>query len=104
MHILGAVYAPTAAFAFSGKDNAASFVTDGIVARHVSAVRWTDPGSTEIPAFGGGSGRPRLPRSVVLEAKDPSGKVIARTDVTLADVPAGTSLTGATSSGWRRGP
>jgi len=34
------LYAPTAAFDFSGWDNAASFSTQGIIARHLTAWRW----------------------------------------------------------------
>ncbi|MGQ0824999.1 MAG: hypothetical protein ACT4OX_08240 [Actinomycetota bacterium] len=52
-HLAGAAYAPTGALEFAGMDNDAQLVTDGVVARHISTVRWVR--GPEIAAFGGGN-------------------------------------------------
>lgn len=52
-HVEGSIFAPTAAIDLRGNDNDASFVSGGIIARHVTAYRWRKGGN--IPAFGGDS-------------------------------------------------
>jgi len=74
MHIEGSLYAPTAAFDFSGWDNEASFSSQGIIARHLTAWRWKI--GPAVPFVGGWSGV-YAPRKVVLKViKD--GAVISQ--------------------------
>jgi len=63
MHVEGSIYAPTAAFDFSGWDNEASFSSQGIVARHLTAWRWKK--GPAVPFVGGWSGV-YAPRTMIL--------------------------------------
>ena len=76
LHVNGDIYAPTAAIDVSGKDNDASFVTDGVVARHLTALRWKlGPG---VPAFGcvpAPCTTTHDPRDVVIDVFNGSTKV-----------------------------
>jgi hypothetical protein len=67
-HIEGIVYAPSAALEFAGNDNDASWVSDAIIARHLSALRWSSA-NTDLPAVGGAFS-PRADRIVHLRLCD----------------------------------
>jgi hypothetical protein len=75
LHIQGMLYAPSASFSLSGVDNDASWSTDGIMARQITAFRWNKGGG--IPAVGGSS-PPRHNRKVTIEVRDSSGRVLLR--------------------------
>lgn len=64
LHISGTVFAPTAALQFTGNDNNTSLVTDGVLARHISVLRYRDDGDGI--GFGGGSGIERT-RTVIVQ-------------------------------------
>jgi hypothetical protein len=49
-HLGGMIYAPSAALDLNANDNDASWTADGIVARHLTALRWKNNGDT--PAVG----------------------------------------------------
>ncbi len=88
LHIVGVVYAPTAPLQFAGKDNEASFVTDAVVARHITVMRWTK--GPNVTGLGGGSVVERDPRKVHLEvwypsATAPNKRLIARATVQFVD-------------------
>jgi hypothetical protein len=103
LHIAGSVYGPTAAFEFAGKDNEAQFLTDGIVARHITAMRWQQ--GPELPAFGGGTTSLRQPREVILEARTPGNpNPIATAKVQLTDPAGGVGRAPAVIEDWRRRP
>jgi len=75
IHIQGLLYAPSAAMSLSGTDNDASWATDGIVARQITAFRWAQGGGN--PAIGGAS-PVRNNRKFTIEVRDNSGKVLLR--------------------------
>jgi hypothetical protein len=75
------IYAPTAALDLNGKDNEAPFVTDGIVARHITTWRWRTGHPTN--AFGQDIGD-RNDRQVWLYVKQ-NGTTIARELVDIDD-------------------
>jgi hypothetical protein len=62
-HLNGLIYAPSAALDFTANDNDASWTTDGIVSRQLSALKWANNGDT--PAVGGDPS-PRNPRKVTI--------------------------------------
>jgi len=82
LHIVGSVYAPTAAVQFAGNDNEAAFVTDGIVVRHLTVMRWRRGPNTA--GLGGGSVLARDPRIVRLQAWY-RGACVAEAEVELDD-------------------
>jgi hypothetical protein len=106
LHIVGDIYAPTAAFDFSGKQNQASFVTDGIVARHLTTLRWTDdPDAKPIPAYGCCNTAGRDPRIMTFTAKNAAGKtlVTAKISVDDGDGTPGQVARKITILSWKRG-
>jgi hypothetical protein len=68
-HIEGVLYAPSAGLVLTGRDNDASWATGGIIARHLSALRWTDGGG--LAAIGGKS-PPRARRKITIVVCDPT--------------------------------
>jgi hypothetical protein len=80
LHVSGDLYAPTAAFDLSGKDNDAPFATDGIVARQISLGRWRWGPSQ--PAVGGTTSHPPGAGDYLFTAKY-DGTVIATARVTI---------------------
>jgi hypothetical protein len=87
LHVNGMIYAPSAAVELSGNDNDASFASDGIYVRHLTALRWKNGGQT--PLVGG---RPiaRNPRVVILQICDKgsgcsAGHVRVRAKVEITD-------------------
>jgi hypothetical protein len=107
LHIVGSVYAPTAALDFAGKQNRASFVTDGIVARHLTTLRWSEDASVAepTPAYGccpvqGGK------RMMTFTAKQKStGRVLATATVSVddGDGSPGQIARAVTIESWNRG-
>jgi hypothetical protein len=81
LHVRGMIYAPTAALDLNGKDNEAPFVTDGIIARHITTWRWRTGHPTN--AFGQDIGD-RNDRQVWLYVKQ-NGTTIARELVDIDD-------------------
>jgi hypothetical protein len=81
-HIDGMLYSPSAALELSGNDNDAQWVTAGIVARHLSAIRWKNGGG--VPAVGDA---PPVwnPREAIIEIRDSSGKVRVRARILYLD-------------------
>ena len=73
---------------FAGLDNEAPFVTDGVVLRHLTALRWKK--GPEVPAFGGGATTLRDDRRVHLKACDGpcaanGSNIISEADVVFKD-------------------
>jgi hypothetical protein len=50
IHVAGMIYAPSAAVQLAGRDNDAPWVTAGLVARQITALRWK--GANGVPALG----------------------------------------------------
>jgi hypothetical protein len=71
LHIVGTIYAPSAGVALSAYQNDGPWVTDGILARELSALRWKkDAGD---PSVGdGGNVHAKYPRTVTIIACDPN--------------------------------
>jgi hypothetical protein len=82
-HVAGMIYAPSAPLALSGNDNDSQWVTLGIIARHLSAVRWKNGG--DLAAIGDAEPY-RDDRHVRLEVRDSNGNVLARTTVDYLDM------------------
>ena len=76
-----------------------SITAGGIVARHISTVRWTKAPS--LPAFGGDNSKTRTAGEVILEARY-KGKLIATAKVLLRDPPIGQARADAVVEAWRR--
>ncbi|HWS46161.1 MAG TPA: hypothetical protein VN636_09900, partial [Acidimicrobiia bacterium] len=69
-HAQGMIYAPSAAVSLSGNQNDAAWFSDGIVARQLSALKWTKGNDIAVV---GGEPPPRNPRLVNIEICDGSG-------------------------------
>ncbi len=108
LHIVGDIYAPTAAFDFSGKQNQASFVTDGVVARHLTTLRWTDdPNAEPIPAYGCCNTAGRDPRIMTFTARaTATGKLLDTVKISVddGDGTPGQAAKKITIISWKRGP
>jgi hypothetical protein len=63
-HVSGVIYAPSAAIDMTANNNDASWATDGITVRQLSALRWQNNGNT--PAVGGDP-EPRTNRQFTIE-------------------------------------
>lgn len=81
-HANGMLYAPSAAMELSGNDNDASWSTDGIVVRHLSALRWINNGDV---AAVGDDPQPRNNRMITIEVC-PAGSNCTSGSITLKEL------------------
>jgi hypothetical protein len=69
LHIQGMIYAPSTALYLTGNDNDAPWVTDALIARQITAFKWSKGGGQPSVA---GTAPPKSPRYAIIEARDPN--------------------------------
>ena len=94
LHIAGDVFGPTVSLDLAGKSNETSFVTDGVVARQITARRWVS--TSQLSAFGNNPTFTHNPRIMYLTAS------IGGVDIATAEVHIDDAASTTTISSWKR--